>query len=85
MSLKRQMKEKNKLQKEYDRYYKSEPSGKAMTYYNWKKAMHPETMEQPKKESTSTLKRVKKHSQGQRASLEGALTKEEIARLNRKS
>ena len=45
MSLKRE----NKLKKEYQKYYESEPKGKALSYYQWKEAMYPDEMLDKKK------------------------------------
>lgn len=85
MSLKR-MKKETKRQQEYQKYYESEPKGKALTYYQWKKAMYPDEVDQneTKKKTTSLKRTPKKETMTARKSLEGALTKEEIARLNRK-
>lgn len=78
MSLKRE----NKLKKEYQKYYESEPKGKALSYYQWKEAMYPDEMlDKRKKVNKAPLKRVKERMGTVRESLEGALTPEEIKRL----
>lgn len=85
MSLKR-MKRETKRQQEYNKYYESKSKGEALTYYQWKQRYYPNEIEKENtKKKTTSLKRIPKEEiVTARKSLEQALTKEEIARLNRK-